>query len=262
MKKLVSICFIFALGVFNHRAEESGTSASAEKANPLVWDATLKRQKLEGMGKLASFTFWVTNVSSSNASIFSTDTSCDCTVAELPSKPWLLKPGEFGALQARLNITGKFGVVTNHIGVMTSHGAQLLTVVVEIPLTPAPFNVSAREKDQAVARADRQAVFRNECAACHSAPAAGFHGETLFAKACGICHESSQRAAFVPDLAKVKTGGADYWRDWITHGKTNSLMPAFAEAEGGILDASQIESLVSLLVKKFPPADSAIPSRP
>jgi cytochrome c553 len=222
--------------------------------NPLVWDAPLKRIKMDGMTNLAVFTFWVTNTARTNVAILRTETSCDCTVAQLPSQPWLLQPGESGPLVARLNVTGKFGVVTNEVGVLTSHGPQFLTVVAEIPFTPAPFNMSPRERDRMIAQRDRQAVFRNaSCAACHALPALGHAGETLFVKACAICHSSERRAAMVPDLASLtRATNAVYWREWINHGKVGSLMPAFAKSEGGILDTNQVESLVEYLVKKFP----------
>jgi mono/diheme cytochrome c family protein len=110
------------------------------------------------------------------------------------------------------------------------------------------------------AKADRQAVFRGHCAACHTWPAAQRTGESLFQKACGICHISEDRANFVPDLTALKhPTDANFWRDWIVHGKPGTLMPAFAIAEGGILDTNQVESLVDYLVKNYP---SKVPARP
>jgi mono/diheme cytochrome c family protein len=242
----------FCLGSFllalTARAE---TASSRPKAvsNPLVWDSTSKRLKMDGMGKLAEFTFWVTNTAPTDASILRTETSCDCTVADLPSQPWVLRPGESGSFKARLNITGKFGLVTNEIGLVTTHGPQVLTVVAEIPLTPAPFNIPVRERDRMVAQRDRQAVFSNtSCAVCHAVPAAGKTGAALFAAACGICHDSGRRAEVVPDLTALnKATDADYWRTWITEGKDGTLMPAFARSSGGILDTNQIETLVDYL---------------
>ena len=222
--------------------------------NPLVWDAMTKRVKFESMGQLATFTFWVTNTAPTNVSILSTQTSCDCTVAQLPTLPWVFKPGDVGSLTARVNITGKHGLVTNAVGIMTSEGPQLLGVVAEIPLTPAPFNVPAREREQQVAQTDRQAVFKSSCAACHVLATTGnMMGEALFAAACSICHDSDRRADFVPDLsALTRPTSADYWRAWTTYGRKGSMMPAFAEAQGGILNAAQIESLVRYLVTRYP----------
>jgi mono/diheme cytochrome c family protein len=234
-------------------ASSAQLPSTITSTNPFIWDAMEKFTKTEEMNQGAAFTFWVTNTSSSNASIIHTESSCDCTVAKMPSQPWVLKPGESGFLSVKMNLMGRHGRVTKEIYVGTSHGGQLLKVHADIPLTPAPFNVSARQRDLMAAQKDRQAVFGGSCAACHALPTAGRIGEPLFAKACAICHVSDHRAAIVPDLAALKHAtNAEYWRTWITHGKEGTLMPAFAKPAGGVLDTNQIESLVELLVKKYP----------
>ena len=104
-----------------------------------------------------------------------------------------------------------------------------------------------------LAMADRQAVFKNDCASCHVAPAVGKKGEQLFAAACSICHEAPHRATMVPDLHALKfTPTKDYWHNWISNGKPGSLMPAFAQAQGGPLTDEQIESLAEYLTHYFP----------
>ena len=239
-------------------AEVTNGPASLTATNPFVWDALEKFTKTGEMNQNAEFTFWVTNTSSSNASIIHTESSCDCTVAKMPSQPWLFKPGESGSLSVKMNLMGRNGRVTKEIYVGTSHGGQTLRVHADIPLTPAPFNVSARQRDMMAARKDRQSVFSGSCAACHAMPTVGRMGEPLFNKACAICHISDHRAAMVPDLAALKQPtNAEYWRTWITHGKEGTLMPAFARSAGGILDTNQIESLVEFLVKKYPSNSAA-----
>jgi len=231
----------------------NATIVSTQSTNPLVWDAMFKQAKMEAMNQGLLFTFWVTNTSGADASILNTESSCDCTVAKLPSQPWALKPGESGSLGVKMNLLGRHGRVTKQVLVRTPHGEQILTVQADIPLTPAPFNVSARQRDMMAAQKDRQAVFQGSCAACHALPAAGRMGEALFTKACAICHISTHRAAMVPDLAALSHAtDAAYWRQWITHGKEGSLMPAFEKSAGGILDTNQIESLVEYLGKAYP----------
>jgi len=227
---------------------------NATEKNPLVWDRTEVSINLPAMTNLAYFTFSVTNVSNVEATIMSTETSCECTLAEATSKlPWNIKPGEGGFLKVRMNTLGKFGEVTKTVLVHTSHGDQSLTVRVKIPVSPAPFNVSARLQDTMIAKGDRQAVFRGNCAACHSLPTAGMQGQMLFETACAICHISEHRAEMVPDLAKLNhETSADFWRTNIVHGKAGSLMPAFCKSEGGILETNQIESLVDYLLKRYP----------
>lgn len=221
--------------------------------NPLVWDAVVKQVKTAAMNQNAELKFWVTNTSRGDASIHLTESSCDCTVAKLPAQPWVLKPGESGALGVKMNLLGRHGRVTKSILISTSHGMQTLTVHADVPLTPAPFNVSARKQDLMAAQKDRQAVFHGSCAACHALPAKGRMGESLFGKACAICHVSEHRAEMVPDLARVAHPDTpEYWQNIIKFGRAGSLMPAFAAAEGGILTPEQIDSLVTYLVSKYP----------
>ena len=222
--------------------------------NPLVWDAMEKHSELPAMTNLAYFTFWVTNSSTADVTILSTETSCDCTVAESKDDfPWRIGPGENGPLTVRVNTLGNFGTVTRTVAVQSSHGTQVLTARVKIPLRPAPFNVSVRQQDVMVAKADRQAVFRDRCASCHAWPAVGQTGEALFNKVCGICHNAEHRAEMVPDLAALNhETSADFWRTNIAAGKAGSLMPAFAKSAGGILEGNQIESLVEYLLTKYP----------
>jgi mono/diheme cytochrome c family protein len=251
---LISLCcFVFVAANVRGELILTNPPAATASTNPFVWDAMEKVAKTQEMNENASFTFWVTNTSSAEASIIHTESSCDCTVAKLPSRPWVLKPGESGSLGVKMNLMGRFGRITKEIYVGTSHGGQTLTVHADIPLTPAPFNVSARQRDMMAAKKDRQAVFSGSCAACHALPALGRTSEPLFTKACAICHISEHRAEMVPDLAALKHAtNADYWRTWISHGKEGTLMPAFAKSAGGILDTNQIESLVEFLLKKYP----------
>ena len=249
------IIMIAIVGAFPARTQNSSDTPAAlvTAANPLVWDAMEKFAKMPAMNLSTNFAFWVTNTSSADAFITHTESSCDCTVAKLPSQPWMLLPGESAPLSVKMNLLGRHGRVTKEVLVGTSHGLQILKVHADIPLTPAPFNVSARQQDVVAARKDRQTVFRGSCAACHALPAAGHTGEALFTKACAICHISRHRADCVPDLATLKhPRDADYWRKWITSGKERTLMPAFAKSERGILDTNQIESLVEYLVRAYP----------
>jgi mono/diheme cytochrome c family protein len=120
-------------------------------------------------------------------------------------------------------------------------------------IVPPPAEMLNREKNQEVAKADRQAVFRNDCATCHVDKSKGLLGAALYQQACGICHESDHRATFVPNLAALNhPTDANYWRLMIAEGKDKTLMPAFSQARGGPLSKDQIESLVTYLTTEFP----------
>lgn len=248
--RILTAVFVGAIGI----AHADALPAPGPGSNPLVWDAMSKSSQLPFMTNVTYFTFYVTNQSSASAAIYSNQTSCDCTAATtVEHLPWELKPGEGGELSVLVNVRGEYGLVTRSVIVYSDHGIQTLTVNMDIPISPAPFNVSARLKEQMASQKDRQAVFGEHCAACHAWPAVGRTGESLFNAACGICHTSEHRAPMVPDLAALNMEtSADFWRTSIIFGKTNSMMPAFAKTEGGILDTNQIESLVAFLTKKYP----------
>jgi Protein of unknown function (DUF1573) len=97
-------------------------------SNILAWDATEKVYHAKAGESRAPFTFNLTNVSSSPVMIYDTSTTCDCTVASLPSKPWILQSGEAGKIEATIDLSKKTGVVTNSIIVFTSQGNRRLWV--------------------------------------------------------------------------------------------------------------------------------------
>jgi hypothetical protein len=96
--------------------------------NILNW-STLAEEYHAKVGEFsAPFSFAVTNVSSGPVIIYDTSTTCDCTVATLPSKPWVLPSGAAGQINATINLSNKVGMVTNAIIVFTSQGNRRLFV--------------------------------------------------------------------------------------------------------------------------------------
>src|SRR5262249_19885208 len=115
---------------------------------------------------------------------------------------------------------------------------------------------------------------KGDCVKCHvdtAKDAAGNQktGKDLYAAVCGVCHEAQHQASFVPNLHHLPEPKKDleFWKNWITHGKPGTLMPAFAKSEGGILPDAQIDSLVIYLTATIPAnpaaptAQNAIPTR-
>ena len=227
----------------------------------LKWDATEKEIHAKDGELDLDFSFSVTNVSSGDVTINWVRPSCGCTVAKLPPTPWTLKPGDGGTIDLRLDLRGKFGILSKYVSVDTSRGQKLLMIKAHIPATVAQPGMDSRAKNMQLAMADRQVVFRGDCAKCHAEPAAGKMGEQLYTAACAICHDAPHRATMVPDLRAVgKATGLDYWAFWIANGKPGTLMPGFAKAHGGPLDEAQIRSLAEFLYEKFPRAEAATAS--
>ncbi len=245
---------------------QSPQAATPVPDNPLAWDSMVKEYKALPGETIAQFTFWVTNTSSTNIVMHNVFASCGCTTPELPPMPWKMAPGVSGEIKASMDFRGKQGILAKMLTVVSSAGTQNLTVRVVIPRPME--DMAERQRNQELARADRQAVFKNDCANCHFDPTVGKKGEELYLKACAICHEPADwarasgkpgnpedhhRAEMVPDLAALKHPlTRDMWKAIIANGKENTLMPAFAKSHGGPLTDDQIESLADFALKKFP----------
>ncbi len=125
------------------------------------------------------------------------------------------------------------------------------TAAAAFPASSAP-DQQMRDFNLSVAKANRQAVFGGDCARCHFLPAVGQTGATLYQAACGICHDASHRASFVPGLRELQRPvDRDYWRTVVVAGKHGTLMPGFSTDMGGPLTRPQIDSLVEYLVATY-----------
>ena len=181
--------------------------------------------------------------------ILDVHTSCGCTTAKLPPRPWTIPAGTNTQFDVTINLAGRSGMLLKTVDISTDKGTKRLILKVTIlpPVTPV-MSEADRLRALAVAKANRQAVFQGECAVCHVRRGTGKYGQALYDADCAICHESKNRAAVVPDLRAIKTPTNDeFWRTWIAHGKPGSLMPAFSPADGGPLSDVQIASLISYL---------------
>jgi hypothetical protein len=229
---------------------------------PLVWDQPSRYYTATQGDVGARFTFNVKNISPSEYVIDDVKTSCECTIAGMPGKPWRLAPGETNKLEAVVDLRDQMRGVTasqvilKEIYVLSANGTNRLTIAITIP--PGLTNtLSQHQTDriwgQELAAVDHQAVFKDKCVMCHLVPAFGKNGAALYYTACGICHEATPRAPMVPDLRALNTAiDTNYWRTWITFGKAGTLMPGFANTEGGPLEAAQIDSLVAYMGQAFP----------
>jgi mono/diheme cytochrome c family protein len=227
--------------------------ASASLTN-LVWDSDTKANNATAGDSQARFTFNFTNASTNNVTILNVRTSCGCTTAQLPSLPWLVAPGVSGQIGVTVNIAGKSGTLSKTVSVGSNWGLKTLTVKITIlPAVILPMSAADRAHNVTLAQADRQAVFRGDCAVCHAKSGDGKYGKELYEAVCGICHEGEHRATMVPDLHAIKQPtNAEFWRAWIEHGKPGTLMPAFSDREGGPLSDLKIATLASYLSGAIP----------
>lgn len=234
----------------------------AARSNPtlepgdVAWDEVEKTCHVQLGDKNASVSFSLKNIAKEAIEILEIKPSCGCTTVDVPPLPWKIAPGETGAVNVKIDLAGKFGEMTKTVRVVSTAGTHSLVVHLNVPL-PAPTGDGRRQAEE-IMRADRQVIFRREeCVTCHAHPAAFKTGEPLFQAVCGICHEAEHRATFVPDLKIASTRrDADFWRTLIARGRENTLMPGFAQREGGPLTDEQIESIVEFALRAFPRAPS------
>ena len=223
----------------------------------LAWDSELKSIDVHEGDAQGHLFFSFTNVSPDNVVISNVHPGCGCTAAELPSMPWTLTPGTNGTIPVTISLHGKTGTLFKNLTVTTDKGIKMLNFRVNIlPVAIPAMTEADRTNNLKIAMADRQAVFSGDCAICHVKMGEGKYGKLLYDADCAICHEGEHRATMVPDLHNLKVPtNHEFWKTWITHGKAFSLMPAFAQSEGGPLSEMQINSLAVYL-------NFTIPSKP
>lgn len=225
----------------------------AQTTNPnlppgLEVDEEIKRFNAKEGDTAAKFQFAVKNTTDAEVVIERIITSCGCTTGELPEDPWVLSAGESGTFDVTMDLHGRTGVVTKSVFVRSNLGITKLKVQSVIPRGAGVGGMTERRRNQLLALRDRTAIFKGRCVQCHVRPTADKLEKELYETACGICHESENRATMVPDLRELKKEtNAEYWEKWIREGRQGSLMPGFDRKHGGPLDDEQVESLVRFL---------------
>ena len=219
-----------------------------------AWDSLMKSVDAAADQPKADFVFNFTNVTPDKIAIINVHPSCGCTTAQLPPLPWIIPPGGTGRLPISVNLAGKMGTLFKTVTFTTEKGNKQLMLRINIlPRVIPTLSDADRQRGVAMAKVDRQAVFKGECAQCHVFPGNGKYGKELFDTVCAVCHEAEHRATMVPDLHNLKVAtNEDFWRTWITYGKPGSLMPAFATSQGGPLNDMQIASLAAYLSAVIP----------
>jgi mono/diheme cytochrome c family protein len=229
----------------------------------LAWNGLTQEITVAADAGNARFVFSFTNVSPDNVAILEVRPSCGCTTAQLPPLPWIIPTGTNGQFGLTVNLAGRTGMQVKTVNVKTDKGFKQLILKITIlpPVVPTQSDAD-RARALEMAKADRQAVFRGDCAACHVKPGGGKYGKPLYDAVCAICHEGKDRSTMVPDLHNIKTPtNVDFWQTWIAHGKAGSLMPAFSAADGGPLSDMQIASLAGYLNMTFPSQPAPPPAQ-
>jgi mono/diheme cytochrome c family protein len=231
----------------------------------LAWDGVSKTVGATNGQGVARFIYNFTNLTTNQVTILNARPSCGCTTVEMPPVPWSVAAHASGHIKLNVNLSGKVGTLFKSVNVVTDKGSQRLEVCINITApVVVPMTEAQRAAGVAAAKVDRQAVFKGDCAVCHLKNVPGKFGQPLFAATCAICHEANPRASMVPDLRHLTDSAGqpiptneEFWRAWITAGKPDTLMPAFAISQGGPLNDIQIASLAAYLNVAYP---SHVPS--
>ena len=238
------------------RAATAGQAYRAPVPLPdgiLAFDAENKEYAAKPGELSIPLAFSVTNISGREIVIKQLHPTCGCTIAKMPGQPWKMGPNDHGEIQLSVDLRGKRGILGKSVFVDSSEGYRAIHFKVVIPDRAGAMSADQRGNNFQIAAADRQAVFKNDCAKCHLEPARGKRGHELYVAACSICHDADERAAVVPDLkALKKPTDKAFWKRSVAAGKPGSLMPAFAQDEGGPLTPAQVDSLVDYLLEAYP----------
>jgi len=219
-----------------------------------AWDGLMKETNVAANNASALFVFNFTNITADKVAILSVHAGCACTTVQLPPLPWIIPSGSNAQVGFKVNLAGRTGSLIKTATVTTDKGFKALMFKINIlpPVQPTQSDAD-RVRALEMAKADRQMIFRGDCATCHAKPGEAKYGQPLYDAVCGICHDSKRRASMVPDLRTIKSAtNADFWKTWIANGKAGTLMPAFSTANGGSLSDTQIASLVIYLVTAYP----------
>jgi mono/diheme cytochrome c family protein len=268
---IISVCALAIWGeekperVQFHSTSGSVTNNYEHHYLALLWDNVDKACQAKEGDTTASFGFSFTNASSSEVWITDVRTSCGCILVDPSPQPWQVEPGSIGEVKGKVDLRLKFGLLIKTLSVgyrvETDATPQVQTLTLRINV-PSPKDWSGgkdeRTENQNRAKVDRQSVFKGSCATCHLAAIGERKGEELYFFACRICHEPLHRASMVPDLKKLsEPTDREYWLKWVTYGREGSLMPAFAQTQGGPLTREQIDSLADYLVENFSPVQQS-----
>lgn len=190
-------------------------------------------------GNVAYGKFTLVNEGQAILDITDVVAKCGCTVIDF--EPVSLHEGEEIVINFSIDTAGKMGDILKSI-----------TVVSNDPETPnyiifAFIRVITPEHEVI----DKTKLFEGECANCHSLPAIGLVDEPLFEAVCFMCHGHHGLGGLakpINDLDYLSNFDENYFREIISGGKEDSMMPAFSSENGGPLTDEQIDSLVNLMI--------------
>ena len=164
-----------------------------------------------------------------------------------------IAPGKTATLTVRVEPEVSEGVVEKTVTVTSNDPSRPIQVIrLKAEIEP-DFHASSPI-------AKGKTIFSEECQSCHADKLEAKSGRDLYQAACVVCHGSFEERDHVRSLDAAKlVADLEHVRRSIAQG--SRAMPGFSRSAGGVLDDSQVESLVDLIRKSAPPAKPA-PAKP
>jgi mono/diheme cytochrome c family protein len=235
------LVLLIALSTYHHQAAETSPGEG------LVLDVTSKTYEAQRGETNLTFIFNFANGSTRDVTVKAVRAQCKCTTLKWPFPlPGRLEAGSAGQLQVDIDLHDRKEPFKQVITIETSAGTNHIQLAIKTP------ELTRRERERLAAFADRQAIFKGDCARCHFQPVTGKSPREQYPVLCGTCHDSTQRAEMVPDLmATSQQKDQGYWEQWVRKGKPGTFMPAYSKPFGGPLTEEQVEALIAYLKNRF-----------
>lgn len=143
-----------------------------------------------------------------------------------------LKPGEMGRIQVTVDASGKQGPVTKTVQVYSNDPKKRVVTLMVTMLVKDAVHLRKNAASN---------IFDAACRSCHVDQGRGKTGFDLFRADCFMCHNAGTSAQNITQMSRRPE---DYLRSVIRDGVANTMMPGFAQKNGGPLSDAEIDSLV------------------
>ena len=203
--------------------------------------------------------FKVWNKGSKPLVVTRVQTSCGCTAAMMESS--VIDPGKHGRLRVSFNPRGRQGTVQRSVSVHSNDpNASVVQLQVIAEVVPAGEEKKDPVSVKRVHPRREKLVFGGTCLKCHAPRKRSETGMKLYASSCAACHGSEggglkiKKEVIGPslELARMTVKSMAGIRQVIAAGTGHPAMPGFSREYDGPLSEQQIDSLVDLILKKFP----------
>jgi len=158
--------------------------------------------------------------------------SCGCTTSVVSLSH--LKPGEAGRITAKINTSGKKGLIKKHISVFSNDNRN-------------PQVILSIAANIIYHKTEGKTIFDPECTSCHVEPGKGKLGGELYKAICAYCHGHGEDGKSALGLLEMGVKEENCIERAITDGIPRSPMPGFSKKHGGPLSKDEITSLVEYI---------------